>query len=86
LGCILNTNNLFLLCLYGAGLSTLWFVHAEQMFSHQIAPSAPLILFIYFSFMCTGVLPAYACVMVLDPLELELQTVVSCHVNAGNRT
>jgi hypothetical protein len=25
-------------------------------------------------------------VMVLDPLELELQTVVSCHVNAGNRT
>lgn len=26
----------------------------------------------------------YACVSVLDSLELEFQTVVSCHVDAGN--
>ena len=26
----------------------------------------------------------YVCVRVLDPLVLELQTVVSCHVDAGN--
>ena len=26
------------------------------------------------------------CVRVLNPLELELQTVVSCHVGAGNGT
>jgi hypothetical protein len=28
----------------------------------------------------------YVCVRVSDPLELELQTVVSCPVSAGNRT
>ena len=37
--------------------------------------------------MCTSVLPeCYVCVRVPDSLELELQTVVSCHVGAGNRT
>ena len=35
---------------------------------------------IYFYFMYIGVFPEY----MLDPLELELQTVVSCHVGAGN--
>jgi hypothetical protein len=28
----------------------------------------------------------YVCVRASDPLELELQTAVSCHVGAGNRT
>ena len=43
-----------------------------------------LFYFILFYFMCIGVLPVYVCVRVLDPLEVELQTVVSCHVDAGN--
>ena len=33
----------------------------------------------YYHFMCPGVL-----IWVSGPLELELQTVVSCHVDAGN--
>ena len=34
--------------------------------------------------MCIGVLPEHVCVRVSDILELELQTVVSCHVGARN--
>jgi hypothetical protein len=34
--------------------------------------------------MCVGVLTACVCVRMLDTLELELQTVVSWHVGAGN--
>ena len=42
-------------------------------------------LFAYDLFMCISVFACmYICVRVLDPLELELQTVVSCHVVAGN--
>jgi hypothetical protein len=26
----------------------------------------------------------YTCVRVLDPMKLELQTIVNCHVGAGN--
>jgi len=37
--------------------------------------------------MCIGVLFCMAvCAMASDPLGLELQTGVSCHVGAGNRT
>jgi hypothetical protein len=40
---------------------------------------------IYFNFMCISVLPASMFVYgVSDPLELELQTVVSFHVDAEN--
>lgn len=39
--------------------------------------SSVLIIFI----LC--ILPAYACVRTLDPLELELQRVVSCRAGAG---
>lgn len=39
-------------------------------------------LMIYFLCILNGVFPA--CVRVLDSLELELQTVVSCSVGAGN--
>ena len=37
---------------------------------------------IYFYFMYFACI--YVCVRMLDPLELELQTVVSCPVGAGN--
>ena len=40
--------------------------------------------------MYLGVLPTYVCVCVyvrvLDPLELDLQIVVSCHMGAGNES
>ena len=36
----------------------------------------------FFFLMCIGILPASVCVCVADPQELELQTVVSCHVCA----
>lgn len=39
---------------------------------------------ILFYFMCTDVLPACMPVKLPDHLELELQTVVSCNVGAGN--
>ena len=38
-----------------------------------------LILYMHWCFACM-----YICVRVLDLLELELQTVVNCHVGAGN--
>ena len=38
-------------------------------------------LYVHLWFACM-----YACVRVPDPLELELQTVVSYHVDAGNQT
>ena len=39
-----------------------------------------------FFFMCNWFLACtYFCVRVSDPLKLELQTVVSCHVGAGNQ-
>ena len=37
-----------------------------------------------FDFISCGVLLAYVCVRALDPLELELEAVVSCHVGAGS--
>jgi hypothetical protein len=42
-----------------------------------------VVLFLTFmwSFACM-----YVCVRIPDPLELELQTVVSCHVDSGNWT
>ena len=50
-------------------------------------------LFIYcflnavpFFIFCVWVFCMYICVRMLDPLELELQTGVSCHVGAGNWT
>lgn len=43
-----------------------------------------IFLITYFYFMCSGVLPARMSVRVLlNPLELELKRVVSCHVGAG---
>ena len=36
--------------------------------------------------MCISVLPVYVCTRVSGPLELELQTVVSCHVGTWNWT
>lgn len=41
-------------------------------------------LIIYFYFICSGVFACvYVCVKLLGPLDLELQTVVSCHMDAG---
>ena len=37
------------------------------------------LFYVHWHFVCM-----YVCVRVLDPLELELKTVVSCHVGAGN--
>jgi hypothetical protein len=42
-------------------------------------PGKTDVLFILCTLACM-----YVCVRMLDPLELELQTVVSCHVGAGN--
>jgi hypothetical protein len=39
-------------------------------------------VFIYYVHWCFACM--YVCVRVLDTLELDLQTVVSCHVGAGN--
>jgi len=39
-------------------------------------------LFLFYAHWCSARL--YVCVRVSDPLELELQTVVSYHVGAGN--
>lgn len=41
-------------------------------------------IFLIYCFICTGVLPAYVSVRVLDVLELELQRVMSCHVAPEN--
>lgn len=41
--------------------------------------------FHYYYFYVYRYLPAYMTVL-LDPMELELQVVVSCHVGAGNLT
>jgi hypothetical protein len=41
-------------------------------------------LVIYFYFMYIGVLPVCTSVRMSDTLELELDTIVSCHVGAGN--
>jgi hypothetical protein len=53
-------------------------VHARQTDFTELrcwsASSSSFFKFIYFNFMCTGVF----CVKMPDPLELELQTVVSC--------
>ena len=39
-------------------------------------------LFLFYVHLCFACI--YVCVRVSDPLELELQTVVSCHVSAEN--
>lgn len=44
----------------------------------------PVLKICYFYFVCIGVLPVCIYVRVSDPLKLELQTIVSCHVSAGN--
>lgn len=46
-----------------------------------------LVIHLFFSFVCMGVLPGCMCVhaedkKTSDPLDLELQMVVSCHVDA----
>lgn len=37
-----------------------------------------------FFFQCTLVFCIYVCVRISDPLEVELQIAMSCHVGAGN--
>jgi hypothetical protein len=43
-------------------------------------------IYLFFIFAHSGFTCIYVWVRVLDPLELELQTVASCHVGAGTWT
>lgn len=56
--------------------------------SHPLFPAfLSLLNFVYFYFMCIGVLPElYICIWVSDPIEMELEAAVTYHVGAGNRT
>lgn len=51
----------------------------------MLSSFAPFLIYLYFIFYVLSFFACLCvCVKVLDPLELELQTVVSCHVGAGN--
>lgn len=50
-----------------------------------------LVIHLFFIFVCMGILPECMCVhtedkKTSDPLDLELQMIVSCHVDAGTQT
>ena len=63
-------------------LNELWNPWLINIPSHSLYPLMHFSLcFLYTLLFCLHV-----CVRVLDPLELEWQTVVSCHVHAGNGT
>lgn len=65
------------------------------MYIHSSITSSQLDILLYFifSFMCMSILLAYMsvcdvcalCLRALDPLELELKTIISCHMLSGTR-